>query len=190
MKRTFLPLSLLLLTLAALQAKDWIQTSPTGKIVIKNIQETPVIEAEVIDLSENEIQKSFRLTSRYLALAKAPIRYPIILTFPGWIPSSENPKPTKIYLQMILSSYATLPDPKEKGLRLSTLNGGSVLAISRRGTYHSEDWLNDLQLLMKHLNEISLPSAGHPQRMLFHNTDLTPAFWRLSEIQIPIPTLN
>lgn len=190
MKRSFFLISILLLPCLGLCAEDWVQTSPTGKIVIKNISETPVIEAEVKDLSESEIQKSFRLASRYLALAKAPIRYPIILIFPGWNPSPESPKPKKIYLQMVLSSYTTLPDPKEKGLRLSTLSGGSVLAVSRRGDYNSEEWLQDLQLLIQHLGEINLPSVGHPQRMLFHNTTLTLPFWRLSEVQISIPTLN
>lgn len=190
MRRSCLFLSALVLLLINLQSDDWVATSSTGKIIIKNIPESPVIEAEVKDLSESEIQKSFRLASRYLALAKAPIRYPIILIFPDWIPSTETPKPEKIYLQMVLSGYATLPDPKEKGLRLSTLKGGSVLAIARRGNYSSEDWLQDLQLLKTHLKDIDLPASGHPQRMFYHNIDLTPTFWRLSEIQIPIPTLN
>jgi hypothetical protein len=167
-----------------------VETSSTGKIAIKNIPETPVIEAEVKDLSPSEVSRAFRLASRYVALAKCQVRYPVVLIFPDWHPSAEIPRPKLIYLQMALSSYTHLPDPKEKGLRLTSLPASTVVALSKRGAYDSEDWLGDIAELQRHLAEINLPSAGYPRRMLYHNTDITPAFWRLSEVQIPIPTLN
>ena len=166
------------------------QTSTTGKISIKNIPEAAVIEAEVEDLSQSEINHAFRLASRYIALAKSQVRYPVVLIFPEWHPSPETPKPSRIYLRMVLSSFTNLPDPKEKGLRLTSLPASAVVALSRRGAYDNEEWLEDVKTLQKHLAEINLPSAGYPRRMLFHNPDITPSFWRLSEVQIPIPTLN
>lgn len=173
-----------------LQADDWLNSSPTGIISIKNIPETPVIEAVVNDLSQTELDRAIRLASRYVATAKSSIRYPLILVFPQWYPGPNQQKPSQIYLQMVLNSYNVLPEPTEKGLRLNTLSAGTAAALSRRGDYTSDVWLDSLNKILTHLKEVQVPPSGNLMRLLYHNSDITPSFWRLSEVLVPIPTLQ
>lgn len=193
-KTTYTRLLILLLCLKGftvpLFSDDWLNSSPTGKISIKNLSEIPVIEAEVADLSQKEISRAFRLASRYVTISKSPLRYPIILTFPQWSPTPETPRPPKIFLQMVLNSFQNLPEPTEKGLKISSLTAGTVSALAIRGAYDSEEWLQSLQTLMTHLHQVQVPPSGTILRMLYHNPDVTPSFWRLSEVLVPIPTLQ
>jgi hypothetical protein len=179
-----------ILFLLALAGTGFSQPLPspdeTGVVAVKVVPATSVIEAEVAGPAETVWEKAFRQNARYVAAADLSLWYPLIVVYPDW-DTTPGQMQQRLLVQSILSPPSRFPEPREKGLRIVETPALTVAAYAYRGPYTLDRFQTALAAIHAHLKAKNIPAVGPPRHLYYSNVDWSLKWWRLSEVQVPIP---
>ena len=146
-----------------------------------------ILAAEIIKALDRE-----RLTVRAahdrtgFAAADFSLLYPLIVVYPDW-EANPGQAAQRLLVQSILSPQPRFPEPREKGLRIVEIPALTVAAYAYRGPYTLDRFQKALTAIHSYLKAKNIPATGPPRHLYYSNVDWSLGWWRLSEVQVPIP---
>lgn len=166
--------------------EELISLAPLDEITIRRIPAFPVVDAEVIGDIEIDWEPALRKCARYAAQASQEFRRPVVIIYPEW-ETKEPQRSGKMQVRLLLDPRGKLPAPIHKGVGILEMPATYVAAYAYRGAYTRENLVRALTKIRKFLKERRITASGPPRYLLHSNTDWTPQWLRVSEVQVPIP---
>jgi len=157
-------------------------------VMVKEQPAYVAIESEVTGPVETIWEKAYRQDARYVAEVHGEQGWPVVVLYPEW----ENKPPTspsRILVQLVLSTEINpdkLPDGRGEGLKVTAMPAATVVGCAYRGAYTFENFKKALARIEEYIKQKDLKPVGPPRHLYFSNTAWTPAFMRVSEVEVPI----
>jgi len=173
----------------SIRANELFPAAPIDEVNIRTIPEFKVIETDTTGSLDTAWNKGFRLGARYAALAHSGLNTPTIITFPDW---DKNPvvegANLHVLVQCLLDPLPDLPKVHDAGATLEQIPSMTVACYAHRGAYSPANFLLGLKKIQDHLKAQNIPAVGPPRYLYYSDTTWTPSWWRVGEVQVPIPS--
>jgi hypothetical protein len=172
-----------------IRANELFPAAPIDEVSIRTIPEFTVIETDTTGSLDTAWTKGFRLGARYAALAHSGLNTPTIIIFPDW---DKNPavEGTQLHVlvQCLIDPLPNLPKVHDPGAALEQMPPMTVACYAHRGVYSPANFLLSLKKIQEHLKARNIPAMGPPRYLYYSDTTWTPSWWRVGEVQVPIPS--
>lgn len=182
----FYPLLLGLVLLRIVSASEFLPHSDIGQVMVKSIPGYTAIESEIHGDPISSWEKGYREDARYIVAVGSELTYPIIVTYPEWDSSKDKTK-MKLLVHMALSPNLNLIDPKQSDSRVIDVPPMNVASYAYRGAYSLENFQRGLDAINDFLKKKGIPAAGPPRHLFYSNISWTPNWFRVGEVEVPIP---
>lgn len=176
-------------TTGSIQAEELIAPALVDEVSIRNLPAFTVIETDATGSLDAAWTKGFRLGARYAALAHSGLNTPTIITFPDWEknPTAEGTN-LHVLVQCLLDSLPDLPKVRDRSATVQSMPGMTVACYAHRGAYSPTAFMFGLKKIQDHLKTQGIPIVGPPRYLYYSNSDWMPSWWRVGEVQVPIPS--
>lgn len=173
----------------SLRGSELIAPAPINEVSIRTTPAFTVIETDTIGSLDTAWTKGFHVGARYTALANAGLNTPTIMTFPDWekTPSAEGSR-VHVLVQCLLQPMPDYPRVRDHDGELRKMTSMTVACYAQQGAYSAASFQAGLKKIQDYLKARSIPSVGPPRYLYYSDSNWMPSWWRVGEVQVPIPS--
>jgi len=172
-----------------IRAEELIAPALLDEVSVRNLPAFTVIETDTTGSLDASWIKGFRLGARYAALAHSGLNTPTMITFPDWEKSPTAEGTTlHVLVQCLIDPLPDLPRVRDRSATVQAMPAMTVACYAHRGVYSPASFMSGLKTIQEHLKARGIPIVGPPRYLYYSNSAWMPSWWRVSEVQVPIPS--